>query len=831
MNPFSLPIDEVFQRLRTSSNGLSEEEVLKRQKEFGKNVLKEEKTSVLKIFFRQFFNLVILVLLIASFVSLVIHEWTDFFVIIAIVLANGFIGFFQELKAESSIAALKKLTESKNEVLRGGKFLSVPSSELVPGDYIILYEGEAVTADIRLTDSNGLSVDESSLTGESVPALKDHAAILPPDTLPYDLKNMLLTGTFVVRGSGHGIVTKTGEGTYLASIAQRASEKSPETPLTRALNIFIRRYVVLSLAIFGSLGIVGHFQGRRLLDLSYLLLAGLVSVVPEGLPIVVTLVMVIGAQALSRKKTLIRYLPSVETLGSVTVLASDKTGTITEGKLIVREVKAKELEKIERIASLCNDSNGVSGDPLDLALCRWVPKCEEIRNRYKRTWAYPFDTRLRFMATVNQTENGEELLIKGAYETLREKAQNKEEFDDSFQLFLEKGLRVIAFGYSSWNQNPDPSSWDIHIAGLIGFLDPPKSGVKDAVEASKRAGIHVVMITGDHPETAKAVAREVEIWTEGSEILTGKEIDCLSDVELLEKLEKTTVLARILPEHKYKVVKLFQSASELVAVTGDGVNDVPALRAADIGIAMGGGTEAAKNIAKMVITDNNLKIIIEAIKNGRIIADNIRKVIYYLLSTSLQEITLLVLVILFSFPSPLSAIHILWINIVTDGVLDKMFPFAKEQGDVMERGPRRPETQFFDRVQLFRVVYFGGTVGLFCFFLYLYLLDLYSFEVVSTIIFSSVVVAQWANGVQAQKEKEPFFKNLKRSLTINPYIYIGLLMGVLLQTAVLYAAPGFFHSVSLHLEHWIYPALVFAVAFGLVEVRKWIEVFFSYKKL
>jgi len=822
----SLSIEETFKRLETSSQGLSSEEVESRQKRFGKNLLEEKKLSKLKILLRQFNSILIYILFAASLMSVLIGEWTDFWVINCIVLTNGLIGFWQELKAEASIDELKKLTESKNQAMRDGRFISIASSELVPGDFIIFHEGEVVTADIRLTDSTGLMVDESSMTGESVPVIKDHTVILSENSLPYELSNTLLAGTIVVRGSGNGIVANTGSHTYLASIVEKAKEASPETPLNKALSFFARRYAILLIAFFFLLGVAGYLQGRSIVDLGYILLAGLVSAVPEGLPIVITLVMVLGALALSKRQALIRYLPSVETLGGVTIIASDKTGTITEGKLVVKEVYSQEIEKLKLIAALCNDSQEGVGDSLDVALSQWVAGYQEIRGEHPRSWTHSFDTRLMLMATVNKINNTEELLIKGAYEALKEREENKEKLDkldSAFASLLEQGLRVIAFGAGKWENNPDPSSWKIKIIGLVGFLDPAKDGVKEAVISAKKAGVRVVMITGDHPMTAKAVAKEVKIWEENDQILTGKEIEGFSDERLLEALKTTTVLARILPEHKHRVVKLLQRAKEIVAVTGDGVNDVPALKAADIGIAMGGGTEAAKSVSKMVITDNNLRIIVEAIKNARVIADNIRKVIYYLISTSLQEIFLLALAISFNLPLPLAAIQILWINLVTDGVQDKAFPFAKEEGDVMNRKPRRPEKQFFDFVQVIRILTFGVVLGLLCFLLYIYLLGKYSVEMVSTIIFTSVVVAQWANGIQAQKESEPFFKNMLRSVTINPLIYGGVALGIFLQCSVLYFVPKLFHSEPLGLEHWKYPLLVFLAAFGVVEIRKWIE--------
>lgn len=820
----ALSIEETFQRLGSSPQGLSHTDVKERQKQFGKNLLVEERISKFKILVRQFNSGLIYILFAASLVSILIGEWTDFFVINFIILINGLIGFWQEVKAEASIAALKQMTESKNQVMRDGRFIHIVSSELVPGDYVIFHEGEVVTADIRLTESSGLMLDESPMTGESVPIVKNHAAVLPENSLPYELTNTLLTGTVIVRGSGQGVVTKTGEKTYLASIAEKAKKASPETPLNKALSFFTRRYVILLVTLFFLLGVIGSIQGRAVLDIGYILLAALVSAVPEGLPMVLTLVMVLGALALSKKQALIRYLPSVETLGSVTIIASDKTGTITEGKLIVKEVHSQELETLKLIAALCNDSHDGAGDPLDVALSHWVEEYDEIRGRYSRSWTHSFDTRLMLMATAYTIQDRAELFVKGAFESLKEMAEDKtEELEAIYTSFLQQGLRVIAFGKGQWDSNPNPASWKIKIVGLVGFLDPAKEGVKEAVIAAKKAGVRVVMITGDHPMTAKAVAKEVEIWADNDQILTGKQIEGFSDEHLLDALKTTSVLARILPEHKYRVVKILQESKQIVAVTGDGVNDVPALKAADIGIAMGSGTEAAKSVSKMVITDNNLRIILEAIRNARVIANNIRKAIYFLISTSLQEIVLIALAILSNLPLPLVAIQILWINLVTDGVLDKTFPFMKEEGDVMRDKPRRPERQFFDLRQMIRILSFGVVVGCLCFFLYIHLMGIYEMKMVSTIVFTSVVLAQWANGIQAQKEFEPFFKNILRSFTINPLIFLGIVLGAILQCSIIYFAPVLFHSASMHLEHWMYPLLIFLAAFVVLEIRKWIE--------
>ncbi|RIB35422.1 MAG: cation transporter [Candidatus Nanoclepta minutus] len=823
--PHSLKVEDILNSLGSSLDGLSWGEARKRIQIYGKNTLEEEKINRWKIFLRQFNSPLIYILLIAALISLLVGEIKDFFVITSLVFANGVIGYFQEIKAEVSIRSLKKLTESKVKVIREGKIVEIPSSELVPGDIVVLSEGDLVTADIRLIDSKGLLIDESSITGESIPVEKDHSAILPKETLPYELKNMALSGTTVVRGSGIGVVVRTGKMTYFARITEKVKEKPPLSPVIKALKVFTRRYVIFVIFFLTIVGIIAYYQGRRILEIAMILISQLVSSVPEGLPIVITLTLVVGALALSKRKTLVRYLPAVEVLGSATTIVIDKTGTITEGKLAVKEVFAKDEEMLKVVSALCNNFRDGHGDPIDRALAKWLgEEYEKIRSLYPRVKEYPFDVKHRFMATINEFKGKKTLFIKGAYESLKEIAINRDlkEFDRILEKMTENGLRVLAFGYGEWNGD-DFSKWKIRIVGLIGFYDPPKEGVREAVEVARRAGIRIIMITGDHLLTAKAIAKEVGIWRERDLILTGKDIDSLDDKELYKVLEKTTVIARALPEHKYRVVRVLQENDEIVAVTGDGVNDVPALRVADLGIAMGSGTEAAKSVAKMVIVDNDLRIIIDAIKQGRVIADNLRKVVYYLISTSIGEVILISLSILLGLPLPLFAIQILWINLVTDGVQDKTFPLCKEETDVMDRLPRRPEKLFFDGYQMARILYFGLLMGLTNLFLYMHLLNIYEYAIVNSIIFTSSVVVQWFNGIQAQKEKEPFFKNVKKSLTINPYIFLGILASMVLQLIALYLVPDWFKTVPLPIEGWLYVLLVSLICFFAVEIWKWIE--------
>jgi P-type Ca2+ transporter type 2C len=829
MDFHSVSIEQILSTFKTSPNGLSQDDVKKRREENGPNIIKEEKVPLWKLFIRQFHNILIYILFAASVVSLLLGLWGDFIVINIIIFINGIIAFWQEVKAKNAIEALRKMTEHRTHVIRQGQMQLIPSRELVPGDFVIFHEGEMVTADVRLTESASLMVDESQLTGESVPVSKDETQICDAKTLAFDQVNMLHTGTAVVRGYAKGIVVAIGEKTYLASIAASSQEKRVLTPLVQAIHYFSRKYIYLIVAFLLTFAAVGIYQNRPFIELGYILLASLVSVVPEGLPIVVTLVMVLGALKLSRKKTLVRYLPSVESLGSTSVIASDKTGTITEGSLVVQKVYTEDETKLKQIAALCNDAHEGKGDPVDLALADFVPEFAKLKKNNPRVWSYPFDPKNMLMATICNIDGQEQLLVKGAFEALKKKAKNTKSIETTEKTMHEmvtQGLRVLAFAYSE-KPEKNPDQWELTLCGVIGFMDPPKEGVKEAVQFAKKAGIHVMMITGDHPLTAQAIAEEVAIYQKGDEVITGNDLEAMDDATFQSKLDQTAVFARILPDHKYRIVKALQDKGHIVAVTGDGVNDVPALRAAHLGIAMGSGTDVAKGASEMIITDNNLKVIVDAIRFGRVIADNIRKVIYYLLSTSLQEIVLIGSSIFSGLPIPLSAIHILWINIVTDGAQDKMFAFAKEESDVMEMKPKPPHKQFLDGRQIFRLLTFGVGMGLFTLLMFIYLLPIYPFKVVSTLVFTSVVTAQWANGVQAQKEREPFFFHLSKSFTINPLIYLGLGISLLLQCGALYLLPDLFHVVPITLDLWIYPLMSFGASFLLVEIRKWIEYFWD----
>ncbi|NPA54222.1 MAG: cation-transporting P-type ATPase [Aquificae bacterium] len=832
--PYAKSIEEVLQYLHTSLEGLSWSEAKKRLELFGKNEIDNEEESNIFILIRQFSNPLVYILIFAAFITFLMGDYLDTGIITGIILINGFLGFYQEVKAKASIESLKKLTETKATVIRGGYEAKIPVSDIVPGDIVIVYEGDIVPADMRLIEATGLMVDESALTGESIPVEKEADIILPEDTPLYERKNILFKGTVVVRGKGKGVVYATGKDTEIGKIAEKIKERSPDTPLQKAIKEFSKKWVFLIIGILFFIFLIGLFQGRDFYTLFLLIVSELVSSVPEGLPLVVTFILVIGALYLAKRKTLVKYLPSVETLGSATYIVSDKTGTITEGKLKVKDYFSTEKLKLLLGAALCNDAEEDKGDPLDKALLLWLDGLgfdwKKVRKEYPRIWEYPFDTKLRLMATVNNIYGKKFLFVKGAFETLSMMAENDiSEFKIRHDNMAKKGLKVIAIGYAEIEEIPQ-SILDVKIklVGLVGFLDPPKKGVKEAIETAKKAGIKVMMITGDSLPTAIAIAKEVGIYSSEDIVLKGEHLNKYTDEELYGVLRRVSVVARATPEDKYRVVKVLQQNGEIVAVTGDGVNDVPALKVADLGIAMGSGTDAAKEVAKMVITDNNLKVIVDAIRYGRNVILNLRKTIYYLMSCSLGEIGLLSSAFLMNLPLPLHPIQILWINLVTEGVQDKTFAFNKEEKDLMKEKPKRPEKAFFDKKQLRDILFAGFVMTVLILGVFIYFLNKTNLQHAVSMAFTSLIVSQWFNGFQAIIT-QPFFLNIKKSLSINPYMFIGAAFGFLLQLIITYVFPNWFHMVSLSLTDWF---VVFSVGMGfflIIEFKKWVE-FLQFKK-
>jgi Ca2+-transporting ATPase len=812
---------EALLRAGATPEGLTSAEAEERLRHFGPNRLQEKKTSKVALFLRQFRSVLIYILLAAAVLTLILGDARDFLIVVLLILANAVIGFFQEKKAQDSVEALRKLTESHVLVMRDGRAFQMASSLLVPGDVIIVAEGDLVSADARLLEAHGLRVDESVITGESLPAEKDASSSVDAAALPFDWKNSLISGTIVVGGTGQAVVTATGQGTYMSSVAERAEDSPPPSPLTKALSIFLNRYIIIVVIIVLLIGLIGLIQARSPASILYLMVAQLVSSVPEGLPLVITLVMVVGAVQLSKHRTLVRHLPAVETLGSATVIACDKTGTITQGRLQVVMEDAIDAPHLRLCAALCNDSREGLGDPIDVALANWLGQdYGGLREACPREWVLPFDSRTRLMASCNLVNGTRLLFVKGALEALRPTACGGLECREAeTQRLAGEGLRVLAFAVGT-GEKDDISTWKLELVGLLGLLDPPKPGVRETVEKAKGAGIRFIMVTGDHPTTARAVAEQVSIYTRGDGVLTGSEMETMDDDRLRAELKLATVLARTVPEQKYRVVRVLQEAGEVVTVTGDGVNDVAALNAGDLGVSMGSGTEAAKSASKMIIVDDNLGTLVEAVRIGREIAGNLRKVIYYLLSTSINQMVLILAALVFFLPVPLTAIQILWINLVTDGVQDKTFPFTKAEGDVMTRPPLPPQRQFFDRKQMWRVMYFGVLAGAVLLVMFALLLDRAGLAMATTMVFTALVVGQWVNGIQAQKENDMYLKDVRNSVRLNPYIFLGVGLGLLLQLVAMYALADWFDVVPLGAFEWAAVAVFALMIFFSLEARK-----------
>ena len=825
-------VEESLRDLNTSTKGLSEEEVQKRVSIHGKNTLEEERESRIRVFIRQFTSPFILILFAAGLIAFLLGDVKDGLLVYGIVLINGLLGFYQELKAIASIEALKSLTALKTKVVRDGKEVEVDSRDLVPGDIVLLGEGDVVPADIRLLESVGLLVDEALLTGESLPVEKDADLLLFEDTPLHARANCLYKGTVVLRGKALGVVFATGKNTELGKIAQRVQEGSPESPLTKALGVFGKRWIFILLVLLSLLAFVGIMQGREPKTIIFFAIAQLISAVPEGLPIVVTLALVVGAIRLSREKVLVKYLPAVETLGSATYICTDKTGTITLGRLTVQDYVAYDKKELLLASALCNDADGMRGDPLEMALLEWLERervnWQFLRKAYERVWEHPFDTKRRLMAVIVSDGSGKlDFYVKGALESLSNMCERecpKEVWEDHNRM-AQEGLRVLAFGYARLDKIPkDVEEVRIEVVGLVGFLDPPKEGVKEAVETARSAGIRVIMITGDNLLTAKAVASMVNIYGEGDIALEGMDLERYSDDELYNLLKKTTVVARATPEDKYRIVKILQSRGEVVAVTGDGANDAPALRVADLGIAMGSGSQAAKDASKMIILDDNLAIIVNAIRRGRLIAKNIGKVIRYLLSANSFQIFYNSPAIITGLPLPLYPTQILWINLVTDGVQDKAYPFTKYEGNPMKEKPKSPIETFIGRHQIITVIYNGLLMAIAHYFLFLYMLKNYPYEIALTVSFTSAVISQWAVGIQEISDR-PFLRNPIEHIRLNPYVFLGISIGAILQAVAIYLLSDYFHAVKLPLDMLPYVFFIPILTFLGIEVRKWVQRF------
>jgi Ca2+-transporting ATPase len=832
-----LDSEAVSNRLESGRGGLSPEEALARLNRFGPNELIEKKRkSPFLIFLDQFRDFMILVLIAAAVVAGLIGEPSDTVAIAVIVLLNAVLGFIQEYRAEKAMAALKKLAAPSATVIRGGVSDTISAGRLVPGDLVILEAGNVVPADIRLTEAVQLRTEEAALTGESLPVEKQTDP-LREEALPIgDRRNMAYKGTLVSAGRGQGLVTATGMQTELGRIAAMLQgQEEGKTPLQKRLSSFGRRLAYAVLAICAIVFIAGLLREEPPLLMLLTAISLAVAAIPEALPAVVTIALALGAKKLVKQQALIRKLPAVETLGSVTYICSDKTGTLTLNRMTVEEVylegllfPSAELPQAVRgddrgpassrdpagmlltALALSNDarlsgSGAVIGDPTEAALFSLARekgfRREWLDEKYARLAEIPFDSNRKLMTTLHPWADGRVIsFTKGAVEELVERsdrvftANGQEDLDrkkirDIADRIAGEGLRTMGFGFRIWDGLPEKMSPEgvetgLTLLGIVGMMDPPRPEAREAVAMCRSAGIRPVMITGDHPLTARVIAGRIGILDGNDQaVMTGRELERLSQQEFENRVEQIRVYARVAPEQKLKIVEALQGRGQFVAMTGDGVNDAPALKKADIGVAMGiTGTDVSKEASHMILMDDNFATIVNAVREGRKIYDNIRKFIRYLLTTNSGEIWTLFLAPFLGLPIPLLPIHILWINLVTDGLPALALSVEKAEKDLMSRPPRNPRESIFAQGLGVHAVWVGLLMAGVVFVIQFYALQAADSHW-QTMVFSTLCLLQLGHVLAIRSERRSLFE---QGLFSNKPLLASVLLTLLLQMAIIY---------------------------------------------
>ena len=869
MNYHEMNERQVEEALNTDfSAGLSDEDVGKRVKQFGLNELEEgEKQSALLLFFNQFKDFMVLVLLAATLISGLLGEYIDAIAIIAIIILNSFLGFYQERRAEKSLSALKELSQPQVQVLRNGTWEKVLSKELVPGDVIKFSSGDRIGADVRIIESRSLEVVESALTGESVPVQKMTETINNPNLTLGDMENMGFMGTMVSRGSGIGVVIATGMKTAMGQIADLLQNaESQITPLQRRLEQLGKILIVTALALTVLVVGIGVLQGN---DLYTMVLAGVslaVAAIPEGLPAIVTIALSLGVQKMIRKNAVVRKLPAVETLGCASVICSDKTGTLTQNKMTVTKVwssgrtwsvdgtgyepqgkyyendqaidpkNEKVLQQLLTFGMLCNHAEieqksgeyVLNGDPTEGAMIVAGMKAGYTRSKllsqFEIVNEFPFDSTRKMMSVIVKDTTGRQFVVtKGAPDVLigqsktilmGNRAENigsreKNTVQAAIDGLASQALRTIAIAYKEISANTiilheKEAESELVFIGLQGIIDPPRPEVKQAVRECKEAGIKTVMITGDHVITANAIAKQLGIANSQSKVLEGKELANMSVQELEDVVDHVSVFARVSPEHKLKIVQAFQNRGHIVAMTGDGVNDAPAIKTADIGIAMGiTGTDVAKEASSLVLMDDNFASIKSAIIEGRNIYENIRKFIRYLLASNVGEILVMLFAMILALPLPLVPIQILWVNLVTDGLPAMALGLDRPEDNVMKRDPRSPNEGVFARGLGWKVISRGILIGLstIAAFMLAYNDNPDNLAYAQTVAFATLVLAQLIHVFDCRSEKSI----LSRNPFGNMYLVWAVLSSLLLVLVVIYvpALQGIFHTVAIQPKDWL----------------------------
>jgi len=855
----AVEIEEVFEALETDRGGLSEEEAERRLREYGPNELREEKrVTPLQIFLGQFKSILVIILIVSALVSAYIsmrrgEPYTDTYVIMAIVILNAILGFYQEYRAEKAVEALKRMITPKAAVVRGGRERLIDSREIVPGDIILLEAGNRVPADGRLLEAYNLQVDEAPLTGESTPVRK-RVGILDEEVPVPDRGNMVYMGTLVTGGRGVAVVTSTGMNTEFGRIAKMVQTiEMGEPPLKRKMEKMGRQLAAISIVLCIWVFLIGlfiHWLDFETLFMTSVSLA--VSAIPEGLPAVLTITLALGVSRMAREKAIVRRLASVETLGSTTVICSDKTGTLTKNEMTVRRIALLgrsievtgagyapdgsfiedgdlvdpggdgDLELLLRIGVLCSDAHlqrgeegwSIFGDPTEGALVVAAAKAglwrEELEEAYPRVGEIPFDSMRKRMTTIHLTPDGVRVAyMKGAPEVVLERCthilergvrrritpRDREWILSTTREMASEALRVLAMAYRELPPEGELEAEEVErgltFVGLQGMIDPPRDEVPEAIKLCRMAGIRPIMVTGDHKLTAVAIAKQIGMLSGGEEaVLTGAELDKMSDEELDEVIEHISVFARVSPEHKVRIAQSLRRRGHIVAMTGDGVNDAPALKAADIGVAMGiKGTDVTKEAADMILEDDNFATIVKAVESGRHIYDNITKYIRLMLTANFDEFVEITVCTLLGLPLPFLPIHVLWVNLVTDGLPAVALSVDPKDPEIMRYPPRDPEEGLLTR--FWRFILFAAVLDFlsdFAPFLYVYTTT-GDPTLARTVAFTSIVFFEFFLAYQCRSETHHIFALGRRGWTENKMLFLSVAVSIAIQIAIIYWPP------------------------------------------
>ena len=852
------------------AQGLSAHQIKFLQEKYGPNlVANEEKTTWYKVFLRQFFDVLIMILFFAGLVSIFLGEETNAIAIFGIIILNSILGFTQEWKAEKALEALQNMLAPSCKVIREGNIIIIPSSELVPGDLVLLEAGDRIPADLRILEAINLKADESLLTGESI-AVEKNSDLLKADVPISGRSNMLWMGTSLTNGRGRGLVVASGPKTEFGKIASLTQNiKRDPTPLQKQLAVLGKQLGIFAIAISILISVSGWFMGKPLLEMFMTGISLAVAIVPEGLPAVVTITLALGIRTMVKKKALLRRLQAAEALGTATVICTDKTGTLTQNQMTVQKifhldrsfevtgvgykpegsilsegqaVNLKEdltLMKLLTTAELCNNSDVVEkegawesrGEATEASLKTLVKKSSYTLAAYENLREISFNSDRKRMSVIVKSDNSSILLCKGAPEVLLSLGSQVYEngkpcnltperlaaLENACEEFANQGLRTLCFAdkevTGDEQQNEDQLEADLRIIGIVGIADPPRPEVPEAIAAAKNAGIRIMMITGDSKKTAKAIGARVGLNT--NQHLLGKDIDRCSDEELSELLHSEVIFSRTTPEHKLRIVSLLQKQGEVTAMTGDGVNDAPALRKADIGIAMGlRGTDVAKGASDMVLTDDNFASIINAIREGRRQYENIKKFVCYLLTSNLGELLAIFLNILLGGPLILLPVQILWVNLVTDGLTSIALGLEPDEKDVMNQKPRKQREPIVNKPNLISISLVGGYIGIVCLLLFHYQLKKEDYEVAQTMAFCFLVSCENLAVLNFRSLRTPIYK---LDFFSNPWLLAALSGTILIQFAAVsftFLQKGL-HTVSLSLEHWV---IIFSLSLPILII-------------